>query len=285
MAPCNTPARVTCVSGFCLLLAGCSPLRLGIVAHAGPVAADTWHLYLIVGAVLVFVAGPVLLLVPLFAWHYRLSNRRAAYRPDWDFAWWIEGLIWIPPAAIVIGLGVISWSYTHRLDPYRPLAGHDRPLVVQAIGFDWKWLFVYPDQRVAAVNQLAIPAGRPVRIELTSATVMQSMLVPQLAGQIYAMAGMRTVLNLSASKPGIYRGENTQFNGAGFQEQKFDVVALDPAGYAAWMARVRASARPLDGRALDTLFARATSAHPVFYSDAAPDTFAKVMARAQAPHR
>ncbi|WP_267383064.1 MULTISPECIES: cytochrome ubiquinol oxidase subunit II [unclassified Sphingomonas] len=267
----------------CGLIAGCTALRSGIVHHAGPVAEQTWHLYLIVGGVLVFVAGPVLLLVPAFAWHYRLSNTRAAYRPNWDFAWWIEGLIWIPPAAIVIGLGVVLWHYTLRLDPYRPLASGQPALRIQAIGFDWKWLFVYPDQRVAAVNQLAVPVGRPVHVDLTSGTVMQSLMMPRLAGQIYAMAGMRTELNFAVTTPGLYAGENTQFNGTGFQDQKFTVVALGAADYRRWLARVRAAARPLDAAALNALFARSTPRAPIFYSAASPATFARVMARTQAP--
>ena len=266
-------------------LGGCTALKLGVVGHAGPVAAQTWHLYLIVGAVLVFVAGPVLLLVPLFAWHYRLSNRKSAYRPEWDFAWWVEGLIWIPPTGIVIGLAFVLWHYTHRLDPYRPVLPGQPALDVQAVGFDWKWLFVYPGQRVAAVNQMAIPVGRPVHISLTSGTVMQSMMVPQLAGQIYAMAGMTTQLNLAATTPGIYRGENTQFNGNGFQNQNFDVIALPPAAYDRWIARVKASARPLDGHALDALFAQTTPPKPVFYSVTPPGLFHTIITRSQAPIR
>ena len=115
------------------------------------------------------------------------------------------------------------WHYTHTLDPYRPIASDQPALEVQAVGLDWKWLFIYPDERIAAVDQLVIPVGRPVHISLTSGTVMQSLMIPQLAGQIYAMAGMTTQLNLAASRPGVYRGENTQFNGAGFQNEKFDV--------------------------------------------------------------
>ena len=267
------------------LLSGCEVLKFGVVGHAGPVAAQTWHLYLIVGSVLVFVAGPVLLLVPIFAWHYRLSNRKSAYRPDWDFAWWVEGLIWIPPTAIVVGLAFVLWHYTHQLDPYRPVLPEQPALEVQAVGFDWKWLFIYPGERVAAVNQLAIPVGRPVHIALTSGTVMQSMMVPQLAGQIYAMAGMTTQLNFASTKTGVYRGENTQFNGDGFQNEKFDVIALPPAAYDRWIARVKASAHPLDGHAFDVLFSRTVAPQPIFYSATPPGVFRTIMTRSQAPGR
>lgn len=259
------------------LLGGCEVFRLGVVNHAGPVAAEQWHLYLILAVVLVFVAGPVLLLVPVIAWHYRLANKGDAYRPDWGFSWPLEILVWIPPIGIVLGLGVLLWTSTHRLDPYRRLTASTPSLEVQAVAFDWKWLFIYPDERVAVVNQLAIPVGRPVHINLTSGTVMQSLLIPQLAGQIYAMPGMRTQLNLAASRPGTFRGENTQFNGEGFQKEKFDVIAMKPADYAGWLRRVRASARPLDRQALERISARSVASHPIFYSSVPSDVFRQVM--------
>ena len=264
-------------------LGGCDALKLGIVNHAGPVAAETWHLYIIVGAVLVFVAGPVLLLTPIMAWHYRLSNRNHAYRPRWIFSWWIEGLIWLPPTGIVIGLALVLWQYTHHLDPYRRLASTRPAIAVQAVALDWKWLFIYPDARIAAVNQLAIPVDTPVHIDLTSGTVMQSMLVPQLAGQIYAMAGMRTQLNLAATRPGTFRGENTQYNGDGFQNEKFAVIALPRPQYDAWLARVRAAARPLDDAALAKLRARSVIARPIFFSSVPKGLFGHIMTLSTAP--
>jgi len=265
------------------LLSGCTVLKLGVLNHAGPIAASQWHLYLIVGAVLIFVAGPVLLLTPIIAWHYRLSNKHHAFRPKWSFSWKLEGFIWIPPIGIVIGLGFVLWHFTHTLDPYRPIVSNQQALEIQAVGFDWKWLFIYPDSQVAVINQMAIPVGRPVHISLTSGTVMQSMLVPQLAGQIYAMPGMTTQLNLAASKPGNYRGENTQFNGSGFQNEKFDVVALSPADYDRWLTHVRASGRPLDGKALADLFNNSSLQQPIFFSSAPPDLFKHILVRTQEP--
>ena len=261
----------------CAPLAGCDIIDLTVANHAGPVAAGQWHLYLILGVVLIFVAGPVLILTPLVAWHYRLSNKNEAFRPQWNFWWPLEGFIWIPPTGIVIGLGFVLWSYTHDLDPYRPLPGAEPPLEVQAVALDWKWLFVYPDERVAAVNQLAIPVDRPIRISLTSATVMQSLLVPRLAGQIYAMAGMRTQLNLAASQTGTFHGENAQFNGRGFHNQKFDVIAMSPADYRNWLDGVRASATPLDTAAYRKLLQKSIPAQPEFFSTVPDGFFGRVM--------
>ncbi|MCW2370559.1 cytochrome ubiquinol oxidase subunit II [Sphingobium sp. B11D3D] len=263
--------------GLPLLLGGCEALKLGVVNHAGPVAADQWHLFLQLALVLIFVAGPVFILVPLFAWHYRLSNRDDAYRPNWGFSWPLELLIWIPPTAIVIGLGVLLWNATHRLDPYRPLASNQPPLEVQLVALDWKWLFIYPKEGIATVNRLAIPVGRPIHLSLTSGTVMQSLLIPQLAGQIYAMAGMRTQLHLAASRAGVFRGQNTQFNGKGFQSQKFDVVALPPADYRRWLEQVRAVRRPLDDKALAAITARSIAPQPALFSSVPPGLFEHMM--------
>ena len=266
-----------------LMLGGCNALNLGVVNYAGPIAASQWHLYLIVAVVLIFVAGPVLLLVPFFAWRYRLSNKRGAFKPDWTFSWIIEGFIWLPPIGIVVGLGIVLWDYTHALDPYRRLVSTQPALEIQAVGLDWKWLFIYPGNQVAAVNQMVIPVGRPVHISLTSGTVMQSLLIPQLAGQIYAMAGMTTQLNLAASVAGVYRGENTQFNGTGFQNQKFNVVALAPADYMRWQNNVKASARPFDGKALDEMFQRSIMPQPIFFSSVPANLYQQIQRRSQEP--
>jgi cytochrome o ubiquinol oxidase subunit II len=267
------------------LLSGCGVLKLGVMNHAGPIAASQWRLYEIVAIVLVFVAGPVLLLTPLIAWHYRRSNSHSAFRPNWGFSWTLEALIWIPPTAIVIGLSFLLWSYTHTLDPYRPLATGAPALEVQAVGFDWKWLFIYPDERIATVNLLVMPVGRPVHIRLTSGTVMQSLLIPRLAGQIYAMAGMTTQLNLAASRPGVYRGENTQFNGTGFQNEKFNAVALPPADYNRWVAQAQAAGHPLDAAAYAGLFKKSSPPAPILFSSVPEGLFQRILAQSTEARR
>lgn len=228
---------------------------------------------------MLFVGGPVLLLTPLVAWYYRLANTKSVYRPQWGLSWPLEGLIWIPPCIIVIFLAVFLWRDTHRLDPYKPLPG--QAIEVQAIAADWKWIFIYPEQGVATVNRLVIPAARPVHLDLTSATVMQSIFVPRLAGQIYAMAGMRTQLNFAADNAGSFWGDNTQFNGTGFQNQKFAVVSLDAADFARWLAGVRAQPNRLDGAEYQVLTRRSVLPRPLAFGAVEPGLFSRVLSQAQ----
>lgn len=251
----------------------------GFLSPAGPVASEIRAEFLLVSLIMVFVIGPVLLLTPLIAWHYRLSNTSNAYRPQWGFSWSLEGLIWIPPTIIVIVLAVFLWRDTHRLDPYKPLPG--QPIDIQAVALDWKWLFIYPAQGVATVNRLVIPAGQPVHLSLTSATVMQSLLMPRLAGQIYAMAGMRTQLNFAAKAPGSFLGENVQFNGTGFQNQKFDVAALDADGFAHWLAETKAQPNRLEPAEYEALSRRSTLPQPIAFGAVDPGLFDRIVALTQ----
>jgi len=262
-----------------LMLAGCGVLDRGFMSPAGPVAQAIHDEFMQVCLIMLFVIGPVLLLVPLIAWHYRLSNTKSAYRPQWGFNWSLEGLIWVPPITIVVILAVFLWRDTHRLDPYKPLPGE--AITVQAIAADWKWIFIYPEQGVATVNRLVIPAGRPVHLDLTSATVMQAILMPRLAGQIAVMAGMRTQLNIQADKPGSFFGENTQFSGFGFQNQKFSVDAMDEAGFARWLAEVRAQPNRLDATEYEKLTRRTTLPRPLAYAAVQPGLFGRVVALEQ----
>ncbi len=249
----------------------------GFLAAAGPVTAEQRTLFWTVAAILVFVAGPVLILTPIIAWHYRRSNTHDAFRPDWTFSWTLEGFIWIPPILIVGILAVLLFGATHRLDPYRPVAG-GRPLEVQVIATDWKWLFIYPDAGVTSVNRLVVPIGRPVSLTLTSATVMQSLMIPRLTGQIYMMAGMTTRLNLRADRAGDYRGRNMQYNGSGFPEQSFVVTAVTADRFRGWLAANARSAPALGASAQTLLAERATVGTARTYSRVPSNLFATVIA-------
>lgn len=199
----------------------------------GPVAQEQAQHFWRVVAISMVAILPVLIGVPMILWRYRYRTGKGAYRPDWEYSRRLEFAFWGLPVLIVCALASWLWYSTSKFDPYEPL-GKD-PLQVQVVGLDWKWLFIYPEEGIATINELAIPVGRPVELTLTTDTVMQSLLIAPLAGQIYAMPGMTTKLNFQANEAGLAEGENTQFNGAGFGRQKFAVRALEPARYAKWL--------------------------------------------------
>jgi cytochrome o ubiquinol oxidase subunit 2 len=242
-----------------LLLAAChTDTHLTFLNPQGPVAnAQRWHFYEVLGIMTVLVAGPIFLLLPFFAWRYRYGNTAARYSPKWGFTRVFEIAAWGGPIVIVAGLAFFVWRDAHKLDPYKPLASDQAPLRMQVIGYDWKWLFIYPDQGIASIGMLAMPAGRPVSMHITSATVMQSLFIPALGSQIYAMGGMVTRLNLEASHPGRFMGENTMYNGDGFHQEHFTAVAMTPVDFEEWVSKLRANGIPLDAQTLKIISRRA----------------------------
>jgi cytochrome o ubiquinol oxidase subunit 2 len=240
-------------------LASCAAADKSFLHPYGQIAAAQRQLLFQTIGWMMIVIVPVFVLVPVFAWRYRRRNASAQYRPHWIFSWPIELAVWGLPLLVVGILAFVVRSATIRLDPYRPLPSGAAPLQVQVIGFDWKWLFVYPEERIATVGMVAMPIDRPVHFSLTSDTVMQSFFIPTLGSQIYAMAGMVTQLNLVADRPGRARGENSQFNGTGFQDQKFVVEAMRDQDFSAWVAEVQANGIPLDGRSYDVLSRKGTA--------------------------
>jgi cytochrome o ubiquinol oxidase subunit II len=245
-----------------IALAGCSDeYHLSFLDPQGPVAAvERRHFYELVLVLGVFVLVPIFLVTPWLVWRYRYGATSSRYAPRWRFYRPLEFFTWAGPVAIVIVLGFLLWRSTQALDPYKPIASDKPALRVQVVGYDWKWLFIYPGQGIASVGELAIPAGTPIALQLTSATVMQSFFIPALGSQIYTMGGMTTRLHLEAARPGRFLGENTMYNGNGFHQQKFTAVAMTPGAFRAWVGKVRATGMPLDERTLKTISQRSTRA-------------------------
>jgi cytochrome o ubiquinol oxidase subunit II len=224
---------------------------------------------------------PVIVMIGWFALHYRASNSAAAFRDEPAHAGAIELAVWIVPAILIFVLGTLVWKKTHELDPYRPLASGP-PTEVQAVAQNWKWLFLYPDTGVASVNELAFPANRPLKLTITSDVAMNSFMIPALGGQIFAMAGMETELNLMAGQEGRFMGRNMQFSGAGFPEQRFAAIAMSTQDYEAWTEKLRNSPESLDSAAYAQLM-RPTVDHPVaYYSAFEPDLFHSIVRRHRA---
>lgn len=229
------------------LLSGCN---LVVLDPAGDVAARQGQLILVATALMLLVIVPVIALTFWFAWKYRASNRSAKYTPDWDHSTQLELVIWGVPLLIIIALGAITWISTHLLDPYRPLdriaAGRPvpaqmEPLDIQVVALDWKWLFLYPKEGVASVNEVAVPVDRPVRFHITASSVMNTFYVPNLAGMIYGMPGMETKLNAVINAPGEYEGFSANYSGAGFSHMRFKFHGMSNADYDTWIAGLRKS--------------------------------------------
>lgn len=240
-------------------LTGCMADKSTFLHPYGPIAAAQRDLFIEVIGWMLIVVLPVFVLVPLFAWRYRRGNKTSHYAPRWGFSWPLEFAVWGIPVAVVGVLAYLIISKEVSLDPYAPLPADEPPLEIQVVGLDWKWLFVYPEQRIATVGLVAFPKGRPVRFRLTSDSVMQSFFIPSLGSQIFAMAGMVTELNLLADRVGEVHGENTQFSGMGFQEQTFTAAAMTPTDFATWIETVRSQGRPLDSAAYEVLSQKSTT--------------------------
>jgi cytochrome o ubiquinol oxidase subunit II len=233
------------------LLASCR--QAGVLDPQGPISAAERLILLNATGIMLVVVAPVILMTLAFAWWYRASNRRATYRPNFEYSGQIELVVWAIPAMVVLLLAGVTWISSHELDPRAPLKSAVQPLRIEVVSLDWKWLFIYPDQQVATVNDLVVPAGTPLEFMLTSASVMNAFFVPQLGTQIYTMPGMTTHVNLLADSPGDYPGLSSHFSGDGFSDMRFVVHAVHATDFAAWVDRTRAAAPALDLTAYEQL--------------------------------
>jgi cytochrome o ubiquinol oxidase subunit 2 len=261
-----------------LLLGGCA----GVLDPKGPIgAAEKLILLDSVGIMLVIVV-PAIVATLGFAWWFRAGNAHATRRPEFVYSGRLEALVWGVPALIVLFLGSLAWVSSHELDPALPI-GKAKPIEVQVVSLDWKWLFIYPAQGVASVNALVLPVGVPVHFRLTSATVMNSFFVPGLGSQIYTMAGMADNLNLLADRPGRYMGLSSHFSGDGFSGMHFTVDAVPQAAFAAWAARARGAGGALDNAAYGRLAVASADVAPTTFSAVRPGLFEEIVRQSAPP--
>jgi cytochrome o ubiquinol oxidase subunit 2 len=224
-------------------------------------------------AIMLAVIVPVIVLTLGFAWWFRAGNRRARYRPDWEYSGRIELIIWSIPALVILFLGGIAWIGAHDLDPPRPLVSNSAPIEVEVIALDWRWLFIYPEQGIASVNQLTVPAGVPIHFKLTSTSVMNSFFIPQLGSQIYSMPGMTTQLHLQADEAGSYPGLSAQFSGDGFSDMRFTLVATSAEHFQEWIEQTRAHGDVLDRATFAQLSKPTHAGEPLSFARVDPGLF------------
>ncbi|EIM27881.1 ubiquinol oxidase subunit II [Microvirga lotononidis] len=234
------------------LLAGCN---MTIMFPSGDVAVQQRNLIVASVALMLLVVLPVIALTFIFAWRYRASNTDAPYDPEFHHSTQLEVVIWTVPLLIIIALGAMTWIGTHTLDPFRPLAriapgkpvpADMKPLKVEVVALDWKWLFIYPEFGIASVNEIAAPANVPISFRITSSSVFNTFYVPALAGMIYAMPGMESPLQAIMNHEGEFTGLSAQYSGTGFSRMTFSFQSLGEQGFNEWIAKARSAGAPLD---------------------------------------
>jgi cytochrome o ubiquinol oxidase subunit II len=264
---------------FAAAIVAAAPLAAcgGVLDPQGPVGESERLILFDSLAIMLSIVIPVILATIGFAWWFRASNTRAFYWPEWEFSGRLELIVWSIPALVITFLGGIAWFGSHVLDPYVPLDDKTKPIEIQVVSLDWKWLFIYPQDGVASVNLLAIPAGQQVHFKLTSSGVMNSFFVPQLGSQIYSMSGMTSQLYLQANATGTYQGLSAQFSGQGFADMHFEVHALTPDDYAKWLADAKTAGAALDKAGYTELVKQSENVQPTIYRAVEPGLFESIV--------
>jgi cytochrome o ubiquinol oxidase subunit 2 len=238
---------------------------IAVLQPAGEVGRKERNLLAFCAALSILVVVPVFSLLGMFAWKYRESNPHAKYNPELEGNNLAETIWWLIPTALIALIAVITWWSSYAMDPFKELASNKPTLHVQVVALDWKWLFIYPDQHMASVNEAAIPAGTPVDFEITSDAVMTSFWAPQLGGQMYAMPGMTTHLNLEADRSGNYRGVAANISGKGFAGMKFTIKAMPSADFTRWQQSTKRTSRVLNAASYAELARPSENVQPSYY--------------------
>ena len=268
---------------FVICVATLGACSQGVLNPKGPIAAaERLILFNSLGIMLAIVIPTILATLAVAFW-FRASNTRAVYLPDFQYSGRLELLVWSIPAMTVLLVGGVAWVGSHDLDPRKPIATTVEPVTVQVVSLDWKWLFIYPEQGIASVNQLTVPVGTPISFELTSSGVMNSFFVPQLGSQIYTMAGMVTRLQLQADNSGKYPGLSANFSGDGFADMRFIVEAVPTEQFAQWVTATRSAGAALDAQAYADLAKPSKAVAPFTYSSVAPDLFKTIVNSGSSP--
>ncbi len=263
---------------FVLILTGLlSACEFKLFDPKGPVADTQMELIIITTLIMLVVVIPVTIMGVWFPHRYRKGNNKQEYTPDWEHSNVIEAVVWTIPVVIIIALGTVTYFTSYSLDPRKPIESDKDPIVVQVVAMDWKWLFIYPEQGIATINEVVIPVDTPIEFLVTSDTVMNSFFIPNLGSQIYAMSGMENRLNLLASEEGVYQGFSANYSGFGFSGMKFSTLATNSKKFSAWVANVKSAANPLTDEVLAALRVKSKDVKPIHYSSVNPLLFNEII--------
>ena len=279
------------IASLVALIPVLSACNRGILDPVGPVGQAEKMILINSTAIMLAIIVPTMIATVAFAWWFRRGNKKATYRPDWEYSGAIELVVWGIPLLTIMLLGGITWIGSYALEPSKPLDSPVKPVRVEVVSLDWKWLFIYPEQGIATVNQLVVPAGTPVSYKLTSATVWNVFFVPQFGTMIYTMPRMTTRLHLQADRPGVYDGLSAHFSGDGFPGMQFKAQVLPPDQFAVWaqgaelhrLALLLRQGQVLDGRAYTELTKPTSYVKPMTYGAVAPGLFDAIVANRATP--
>jgi cytochrome o ubiquinol oxidase subunit 2 len=256
---------------------------MNIFDPQGPIGAADTAILIDSVAIMLAIVLPTIAAIFAFAFWFRASNTRARYLPNWEYSGRIELVVWSVPTLTIILLGGVAWIGAHQLDPAKAVEGSAKPLTIQAVSLDWKWLFIYPDQQVATINTLTVPAGVPLRFELTSSSVMNVFFIPQFGSMIYTMNGMATQLNLRADRPGTFQGLSAHFSGDGFSDMHFDVHVVPSEQFSKWAQDASHAEKSLDDRSYNEIAKPSMKSQPATYSLADPQLFNAIVTQKLPP--
>ncbi|MDR0252156.1 MAG: ubiquinol oxidase subunit II [Brucellaceae bacterium] len=257
------------------ILAGCQQV---VLFPKGEVGIKERDLIIFATVIMSLIVVPVIIATLYFANKYR-DNKNNEYLPDWHHSNKIEAFVWVIPCIVILVLGYVTWVKTHELDPYRPLEHAAKPVQVEVVAMNWKWLFIYPEQNIASVNELVVPVDRPLNFRITSGHIMNSFFIPALGGQVYAMPGMQTKLHLIGNEIGSYEGLSANYSGDGFAQMRFTAHVKSEEDFEKWVSEVRTSDKVLS-RAGYIELDQPTEKHPVtHYASSEPGLFSAVIGR------
>lgn len=256
---------------------------VAILNPEGSVASAQRDLLITATLLMMIVVVPVFVMTFWIAWRYREGNQKAKYTPDWGGNRWAEITWWAIPGIIITILGVMIWRSSHDLDPFKPLASNTKPITIQVVALQWKWLFIYPEQDVATVNYFQFPEDTPVNFEITADAPMNSFWIPELGGQIYAMAGMTTKLHLIADRPGNYEGSSANLSGEGFSNMRFTARASTLSNFNDWVVSAKASSKILDMAEYNKLAEPSLASSVMTYSSTEDGLHSKVVDKYMKP--
>lgn len=257
--------------------------NIAVFNSEGIMATKERNLMIVALLMSLIVVIPVFVMLFGFAWRYRADNHKARYAPDWDHNWVAEAIWWGVPLILITILSVVAWRSSHQLDPFKPLTSSQKPLTIQVVALQWRWLFIYPEQNIASMNYFEMPVNRPVNFEITADAPMNSFWIPRLSGQMYAMSGMSTELHIMADKTGNYRGSSANISGEGFADMKFTAGVVDQDEFPRWVQSVQRSRLKLNWTSYVALAKSTRSYDTPSFTVREPDLYNKIVTRYTTP--